>query len=211
VLVKVSGNPALADDRRVDALKPAEMLQDFLYLDRLAFIPHHDEQGSRDRPYDLIARFDPAKIDAALAGLGEHAWLQRPALAVFVTVDNRGAVFPMTADGDAAETPREALTAASGQFGTRVVLQPEAVFQSRHVVTLDKSGIAEATAGLRNVAPLTGTLGWNDKALGWVGEWHLSWQDHAYTWRVSGVSLDDAWRNALSGAMRIMSGHGAPG
>src|SRR3954468_1614607 len=54
VLVKVSGNPALADDPGVGAIDPAPLVEDYVFLDRLTDIPYHDEQGSRDRPWDFF-------------------------------------------------------------------------------------------------------------------------------------------------------------
>jgi hypothetical protein len=68
VLVKVSGDPRLIGDPRVVAMakQAGTFVADFGYRDRMAGIPIHDEQGSRDRPYDLTVSFDPAKIDAAL-------------------------------------------------------------------------------------------------------------------------------------------------
>ena len=72
VLVKVSGEPRLIGDRRLLPLqaKTADFVESFRYHDRMAGMPVHDEQGTRDRPYDLIVRFDVGKIDAALDSLG---------------------------------------------------------------------------------------------------------------------------------------------
>jgi hypothetical protein len=53
VLVKVSGNPRLADDPAVAAMagRADTFVAEFDYRDRMAGIPVHDEQGTRDRPY----------------------------------------------------------------------------------------------------------------------------------------------------------------
>ena len=76
VLVKVSGDPRLIGDPEVATLagQAATFVTDFAFRDRMAGIPVHDEQGTRDRPYDLTVRFDPAKIDAALRSLGREPW-----------------------------------------------------------------------------------------------------------------------------------------
>ena len=92
VLVKVSGDPRLIGDPEVAALagQAAAFVTDFAFRDRMAGIPVHDEQGTRDRPYDLTVRFDPAKIDAALRSLGREPWsASRPRVAVFVGVESR--------------------------------------------------------------------------------------------------------------------------
>src|ERR1700694_6196040 len=72
VLVKASGDPRLIGDRRLLPLKAnaAEFVVSFRYHDRMSGIPVHDEQGTRDRPYDLIVSFDAAKIEAGLRSLG---------------------------------------------------------------------------------------------------------------------------------------------
>src|SRR6202165_6151930 len=72
VLVKVSGDPRLIGDRRLLPLKAnaENFVASFRYHDRMAGLPVHDEQGTRDRPYDMIVSFDEAKTDAALRSLG---------------------------------------------------------------------------------------------------------------------------------------------
>jgi uncharacterized protein len=197
VLVKVSGNPALADDPRLSALDPQAILQDFAYIDRQSDMPRHDEQGSRDRPFTLIAQFDPKQVDAALAGLGETPWLaDRPPLLVRVAVRDRQNTFRMTAEGDDDERHREALLAAADRYAMRVVLPPA-------------NGYPDA-AGPPGAVVLAGTLAWSDTDFGWVGTWHLDWQGKGHDWRIAGVSFDAAFRNAVSGAMAILSGHALP-
>jgi hypothetical protein len=72
VLVKVSGDPRLIGDPEVAGLagQAATFVTDFAFRDRMAGIPVHDEQGTRDRPYDLTGRADQAE-DAA--GRRPHA------------------------------------------------------------------------------------------------------------------------------------------
>ena len=60
-------------------------------------------------------------------------------------------------------------------------------------------------------AALSGTLVWTESALGWSASWHMAVEEKDYRWGVSGVSFDDAFRNAIDGALEILSGHGAPG
>lgn len=205
VLVKASGDPALHDDRRVGPAvpDPAVLVQDFTYLDRLWTIPYHDEQGSRDRPFDLIVHFDPARIDALLASLGATPWrAERPAVVLLVTLHNGSDTTMVSADGDLSEKQREALEPAAQQYGMRAVLLSEAELQH---------GAARAASRFHDGVTLTGTLTWNEAAGGWVGDWHLSLRGTPHHWHISGVSLDDAFRDAMRGAMQILSGHGAPG
>src|SRR5947209_14947902 len=60
VLVKVSGAQKLAGDPRLAPLKATakELVSEYSYHDQMSGIPIHDEQGTRDRPYDLTVDFD---------------------------------------------------------------------------------------------------------------------------------------------------------
>lgn len=196
VLVKRSGDPALAHDARVDpiAANAAAMLEDYIYLDRMSDLPKHDEQGTRDRPYTLIARFVPAKLDAALATLGDKPWLgPRPKLLVHVTItDAKGGVFPLTADADNDERHREALLAAAERYGMHLVLPPA-----------DRLGDTTVPSDTMLVS---GTLRWVGADPGWAALWRVG----DSTWGVSGVSFDAAYRDLVRGAMAIASGHALP-
>jgi hypothetical protein len=196
VLVKRSGNPALLHDPRVDPLAATagDMVEDFLYLDRLSDQPKHDEQGTRDRPYTLIGRFSPAKIDAALAALGDHPWLAaRPKLVVRIMITDKRSSFPLTADGDNDERHRQALLAASIRYGMHLVLMPA-----------DKMN---DDASIPDSLVVTGRLKWSDSDPGWVGQWHANGDRD---WGIGGVSFDEAFRNLVQGAIAIGSGHALP-
>jgi hypothetical protein len=193
VLVKVSGDPALAHDARVASLAAHAdtLVTGFDYWDRMSGIPHHDDQGSSDRPYNLTVRFDPAKIAAALAELGSSPWRgERPALVPVVFVTAPAAAFLLTTDATAGTDQRAALADAGERY-----------FMPLAVPAL--ADLARPVAGL----PLPGTLTWSDAAHGWVAAWHLAWQGHSYAWGIQGVSFDEAFRDGVRGAMGIVSGH----
>ena len=194
VLVKVSGDPTLRDDPRLAPLAAhaADYATDFDYWDRMSGIAHHDEQGSSDRPYNLTARFDPARIDAALRILGRAPWPDpRPVLVLRVQVQGAGAAFDLTAGEPRADGMRQAVTDTAAKYGLRVLLP------------------AARDAPADGVA-LPGRLVLSQAALGWVASWHLDWQGRGYDWGVSGVNFDAAFRDGVAGAMQILSGHGAP-
>jgi hypothetical protein len=226
-LVKVSGDPALADDPRVDRLAPDPdaLAEGLAYLDRMSDIPHRDEQGSRDRPFDLVVEFDPARIDATLAALGVSPWRAgRPALvAVLAVGERRGGQYTLAADADEGERQREALVAAAERFGMRVVLPlaEDAAVQGdvqggvQGGVEGGATAAAVAAATARRVrsapsAALTGSLVWSDADLGWVGTWRLVYKGREEAWSIRGVSFDDAFRDAIGGAAARLSGHGPP-
>ncbi|CAH2601748.1 conserved exported protein of unknown function [Rhodovastum atsumiense] len=192
VMVKVSGEPALAEDSRLEGIDAAALVEDDVFLDRLTDMPHHDEQGTRDRPWDYIAHFDPAGIRAALDRLGVPAWTAlRPRLLARISVrDQDGGTYPLSNDADDGERQRQALLAAARRYGLRVALPPRAT----------------PDAAFPGTVPLTGHLTWSEAELGWVGEWHLDWQGRAHDWRITGVSFDAAFRDALAGALAVLAG-----
>src|SRR5258708_15146559 len=111
VLVKLTGEPLLLRDPRVAELAAHAdtLVLSFDYVDQLAGVPRHDEQGTYDRPHDLTVRFDPARIDAALAALGEQPWRgARPAIVPGLAVRGFGAPYLLSAESPAGAQPRAA-------------------------------------------------------------------------------------------------------
>ena len=188
--MKVSGDPALADDPGSRRSMPAALLEDEVFLDRMTDIPHHDEQGTRDRPWDYIAHFDPAGIRARWRGW--VAGLGRPAAAA-ARAHRRARPgrphLPASNDADDGERQRQALLAAAARFGMRVALPPRAAPQ----------------ADLPGTVPLVGTLRWSEADAGWVGAWHMAWEGRDHTWGIAGVSFDAAFRDAVGGAAALLS------
>src|SRR6516164_455004 len=72
VLVRSSGDPRLKDDPRTAelAVHADRFVACFNYVDMMAGIPLHDDQGTYDRPHTLTVYFDPAKIDAKAISRG---------------------------------------------------------------------------------------------------------------------------------------------
>jgi uncharacterized protein len=218
VLVKVSGDPRLIGDPEVVVLtrQAASFVTEFSFRDRLAGIPVHDEQGTRDRPYDLSVRFDPAKIDAALRSLGREPWsASRPRVAVFVGVDLEGTTYLLARDGTRGRDQREALAEAAVRFGMPMALPDQAPLAA---AGLSYSGLQAIDLGRLDAIArtiggdlaLAGTLIWSEPALGWIADWRLGAGGESYRWQIRGVGFDDAFRSAMSGAAQILSGNGRP-
>ena len=120
VLAKVSGDARLIGDSRVAAMagNAGEYVASYTYRDRMEGIPAHDDQGSYDRPHDLTATFDKAKIDGVLASLGRKPWTEvRPPIVLFVGVRNGDVAFVLSADLEQGASMREALAAAAVRTG----------------------------------------------------------------------------------------------
>lgn len=205
VLVKVSGDPRLIGDPRVADMNrhAADYVTGVGYRDLLNNRPPHDEQGTHDRPHYITADFDPDKIDALLASLGRKPWaVPRPKMVALLDVrPMKGDGFTLVRDGggELAADMRVALADAAHRTGLPLELpRPSDVALADVANTLDGDAL------------LAGTLVWRQEALGWVGDWRLSFKDKEYRWQVRGVSFDDAFRNATRGTLQILSGNGEP-
>ena len=217
VLVKVSGDPRLAGEPAVAALtgQAGSFVADFRYRDRMEGIPVHDEQGTRDRPFDLTVDFIPAKVDAALRSLGREPWTApRPRIVVFLGVRNGATAYVLAADGQRGRDLREALAAAAERFGLTLALPSRATLAEAGVdddiAAADFADLSAAAKTAGGDVALAGSLVWSHEALGWIAEWRLDLHRQSHRWNVGGVSFDAAFRNGLGGAAQILSGHGSP-
>jgi len=215
VLIKVSGDPRLISDPHLESLeaRARTFVVSFDYHDRMAGLPTHDEQGTRDRPYDLIVHFDRDKIDAALRSLGLMPWTRRPRVAMLLGMKQAAASYVLTRDGDHAG-PSDSLAAAADRRGVPIVI-PSTRDLLTHGLTFEDllgdmarlDGIARA---LGADLALVGQLIWVEQELGWAGSWSLAASGGLHHWHIRGVTFDEAFRNAAGGSAQILSGHGDP-
>ena len=104
-------------------MKAKSFVKAFSYHDQFSGKPHRDEQGTRDRPYDLTVDFEEGKVDDILRALGLKPWLShRPRLAVFVEMKQGPKNYIVTADGTQSDLQRDALLAAADRRGMDIVL-----------------------------------------------------------------------------------------
>ncbi|RJF80641.1 DUF2066 domain-containing protein [Oleomonas cavernae] len=214
VLVKVSGDPRLAADPRVEPLaaRAGEFVASLEYEDRMKALPVGDEQGTRDRPFFLRPTFDAAKIDTLLGELGTTAWgADRPVVAVIAVAHRDGDTWIVARGikGVTRGAQVEALDAAGRRFGVPIALP--------QVDRLDALGLTPAAPppaaiikALGADALLVGDMTWDEARLGWRTDWRMVNDQATKSWSVEGVSFDDAFRAGVGGAARILSGHGAP-
>jgi hypothetical protein len=219
VLIKVSGAQKLAGDRRLAAYKSnaKSFVRAFSYHDQMSGKPIRDEQGTRDRPYDLTVDFEERKIDDILKALGLKPWLsRRPLLAVFVEMEQGQKNYIVTADGAQSDLQRDSLLAAADMRGVGIVLpSAQALAQSSFngvaLKTVPPSTLAPVAAELGGEAALVGQLVWDDRTLGWATQWQMDWDGRTHRWRVRGVTFDEAFRRGIGGAAQVLSGNGDPG
>lgn len=218
VLIKVSGDAGVVSDNRFEnlAASAGQYVSTFSYRDRLEGKPVHDEQGTYDRPFYLTCHFDSQKIDGVLKTLGRRPWLgDRPRLLLLVVV--HGSTNSGVLSGDGAFDPdmREALASAAQRYDLPVNLPSVAVLQSNQI-SIDTAAIttgdrlSNITESSNSKLPLVGDLQWSDSTLGWVAAWSLNESGRWHHWSVSGVNYDEAFRSAVRGAARVLSGAGEP-
>jgi hypothetical protein len=218
VLIKVSGALQLGGDPRLAPLKAraADFVTSYDYHDQMSGKPKRDEQGTRDRPYDLLVDFDKPKIDGLLGALGLKPWLShRPVLGVVVAMVPGARTFIVTVDGKESDLQRDSLRAAAGKRGMSIVL-PEAAAVAN--TKLDRTPLM--TSSIEALAPLVATGGaeavlvgqlkWDDEELGWVTEWRLDADGRSHRWQMRGVTFDEAFRRGIGGAAQVLSGNGDP-
>jgi hypothetical protein len=213
VLVRVSGEPRLEHDPRIAELAAhAEtFVASYDYADFLVRMgPVHDDQGTGDeRPYDLIVRFDHAKIDAALKDLGTPAWKgPRPQIVPVLAVKGFSGAYVLSAEVNAGEAQRGSLATVAAQYGLPLHVPSEAELAAWGVKA---DGLPNPKASPQDGRALVvGTLYFDEARPGWVGSWRMRWRDTDYAWGISGVNYDEAFRSLVRGVARLASGRGAP-
>lgn len=213
VLIKVSGALKLAGDPRLAEykLRAGDFVHAHRYHDQMSGTPTRDEQGTRDRPYDLIVDFDERKIDDLLAALGVKPWLSdRPVLAVFVAMEQGATKYIVTADAERSLAPREALLAAAAKRGLTIMLPGEAALTKSGITADIVKAPPARLAGQGGEVALVGRLVWDDRRLGWITLWRMTWQGRLRRWQFRSVTFDDAFRHAIGAAAQILSGNGDP-
>jgi uncharacterized protein len=219
VLIKVSGALKLAGDPRLAQYKSraADFVRAHRYHDQMSGTPTRDEQGTRDRPYDLMVDFDQKKIDDLLAALGVKPWLaRRPVVGVFVAMEQGVTKYIVTADAERSFAPREALLAAAARRGMTIALPGVAALAKSRIDAAELAKLPSATlaaraAGQGGAVALVGRLVWDDRRLGWTTAWQMEWQGRPHRWRFRTVTFDEAFRRAIGGAAQILSDNGDPG
>ena len=207
VLVRVSGDQRLLQRPQLEDVlgRAGNLVRTVSYQDRLAGVPVHDEQGTYDRPHNLICDYDRPEVDRVLGDLGSRPWLgPRPVLAVLLEVQRGGDRYWVDRDGVRDQAMREAFMLAADQMAMEIV------FPS--VGDLDLAGLSSHDLATKAGAdiPLAGALVWSDAALGWIVRWTLRDDVRTHCWQAQGVNFDEAFRVGMRGAAQILSGNGDP-
>jgi hypothetical protein len=215
VLIKVSGAQRLSGDKRLARYKSKakSFVTSFSYRDQFFGKPIRDEQGTRDRPYDLTVEFEQSKIDGILGVLGLKPWLShRPVVAVFVAMEQGARNYVVTIDGSQSDLQRDALLAAADKRGMPIMLPGAAALAKSNITgetlgAASLSALASIAAEQNAEAVLTGRLVWDDRQLGCTTQWQIDWAGRTRRWQVRGVTFDEAFRRGIGGAAQVLSGN----
>lgn len=219
VLVRASGDPRLARHAALAGLSasPEAAVKSYAYRDLSAFPPITDQQGTRDRPYEMTVRYEAAKIDAMLAQMGATPWrAERPRLVVFLAVRHIGSAFMLSSMADQGELLRQSFQDAAWNAAIEVVI-PSPRTIARAGLTVDGTPGTSPRALMPFVdqklgqLPLVGTLDWSMDQLAWRASWRLWSAGREERWAIAGVNFDAAFRNGVGGAAMVLSGTAAPG
>jgi len=198
VLVKVSAEPRLIDDPRVQPLldRAKDLMASYEYEDRMKGTPVRDEQGTRDQPHDLRITFDKAKIDAALAELGLKPWgNHRPILIAHISVEYPDSRFSLMQDHQFGLGQRGALEAAATRRGMKVIL-PDAAAKAPYMGSLQPP----------EAFPLLGRMRWQPESASWNTQWTVVAGKQIRIWVIETPSFDEAFRNGVGEAAAILAG-----
>ena len=218
VLIKASGALKLSGDPRLAAYKSKAkgLVTGYSYRDQFFGKPIRDEQGTRDRPYDLTVEFEKSKIDDLLGAFGLKPWLShRPRLAVFIEMEQGARNYIVTADGAQSDLQRDALLAAADKRGMDIVLPGTAALAKSNMTgaelrTPPFPALALIAAEQGGEVVLVGRLVWDDRDLGWATQWQMEWGGRTHRWQVRGVTFDESFRRGIGGAAQVLSGNGDP-
>jgi hypothetical protein len=123
VLIRYPGR--FEGDSRLNPYKSrsADFVSAYSYHDQMSGTPKRDEQGTRDRPHDLIVDFNAKKINDVLDSLGVKPWLaHRPILRVFAEMEQGSRQYIATSDAKQSDLQRVSLLAAASKRGMMIVL-----------------------------------------------------------------------------------------
>ncbi len=219
VAKKVSGNHTLSESD-IESIVHGNInlyVKDFKDHDRMEDIPIHDEQGTRDRSFDLLINYVPSRVDAMLRSLGLKPWINRPKILVLVTIQNikRSYILNDDEDDSVGAQQRESFQDASWLVGLPLILPtPEVIrtfkLNGENIDRLDPNMQRQLLQAVKADVLISGQLIWVGGASGWKASWRMQDTKGSHRWAIEDINFDGAFRNALRGAAQILSQHGEP-
>jgi len=212
-LIKLSGDDRVADHPELPAiLADAEtFVIAHEYEDRKHGVPISDEQGTRDRSFQLRVDFDGDALHNVLERLGFGAWHEdRPRLLVLLAVTDHVDAFVIGTEVAQGIGHREVLEYEAHRRGMPLVIPRmdsfEATAVSHHDVVSTHGGAVGALARAYSAdAALTGAMTQSSTGA-WSTDWTLLADDLPVRWRVPETTFDRSISQALGHSSRVLAG-----
>lgn len=183
VLSKLTADPELArlaveKGLSVDAETLVEKLA---YADRKEGVQISDEQGTRERSFELTVSFDAVRIGEIVEELGGSAWTgERPQIGVALRVDDGSSAYLLTRSSEKG-------------YGQRLALQDEAAALALPVTLPETGEAADLASPVRLAGEMTITP---------AGYWDTRWRLEAEGLDESFGFDDTTFDAAIGGALR---------
>lgn len=169
----------------------------FDYVDRKQGIQISDEQGTRERSFELTVRFDEDKVDAMVARLGSSAWKgERPQIGVALLVDDGVSAYVLTRSSQKGYGQRLALDDEARALALPVLL-PDAAEGDAPEAALAQAGL---TAPVRLEGRMTVT-----SAGYWDTRWRLTGRNLDERFASTGKTFDAAIGEALRHSAKTLA------
>ncbi len=205
VVRKLTGDSGIktAEIMKVIGTPVQDYVAAYTETDRMADIPIHDEQGTRDRPFDLLVTFRSDKIDDLVKRMDRKPWIAfRPKTLVMLSVTTDTGTYLLTENGDQGTDQRDSLRSAAWTAGLPIILLTTDQVHAGPGAADDFSQMADAGQ------TLSGRITWTSGMKGWQSSWQLRTRYGERQWQIKDVNFDEAFRNGVQGTASILSGHG---
>lgn len=207
VFVKLAGDTSLVNDQRLhEAIgNPHRFVADIEYEDRMKGIPVHDEQGTRERPHFLRARFEPAVVNNTMSVLGMKLWpADRPLVSIWLVIRTPAGNYVLTDHGSAGYGQRAVLTETAQRRGVPIQLpKAEELAVSADAIigrSFDRTELLPDQTAVALVGVLTAT-----PAALWTMDWELLEGSETHKWSMRDVTFDTALRSGIERTAHYLS------
>lgn len=211
VLIKVTGDRTIVARPRFGELAAtaADDVRELHYRDRKEGTQISDEQGTRDRSFELTVTFEPAAIDEAVRALGATSWVgERPTVRVLLAVTDSVRSYVLASDAEPGYGQRETFWMQARRRGVDFVIPDtaelsEAGMDAQTVRTLVSTEQSPTTAAAGPY--LTGLMMMNAEGY-WQTQWRLAEGETVSDWRDDPTTFDRAIADAVDHTIRRLAG-----
>ena len=169
----------------------------YAYLDRKEGVQISDEQGTRERSFELTVHFDAARINQLVAGLGGSVWVgPRPEIGIVLEIDDGASPFLLTRDSAKGYGQRLALEDESRALAVSVRL-PESEPSGAAMDEVFETAVPVKLGGHMSVTP----SGY------WNTSWSLRFKDVEEHFASAETTFDAAIAQALRATALSLAKH----